>query len=67
MPIYNYRCAQCERITESIMKHDDPAPECTGHGAMQKLLSVPAFKFKNGHGTDMGSSMSIPGYPLPPV
>lgn len=67
MPIYNYKCAECETHVERIMKHSDPAPVCAEHGPMNKLLTVPAFKFKNGVGTDMGNSMAIPGHPLPPT
>lgn len=50
------------------MRHDDSNPSCCCD-PMDKVLTVPAFKFKNGHGigTDMGNSMAIPGYPLPPV
>jgi putative FmdB family regulatory protein len=48
MPIYEYACAACGRVTEVIQRLDDPpltvCPECGG--AVKKLLSAPAFQFK---------------------
>lgn len=42
-------------------------PDLHAHGPMQKLMTAPAFNFANGQGTDMGNTMAIPGYPLPPT
>lgn len=48
MPIYEYACEACGRVTEVIQRLDDPplaaCPECGG--AVKKLLSAPAFQFK---------------------
>lgn len=48
MPLYEYRCKQCERVFEVIQKFSD-APltvheECGGE--VEKLISPPAFQFK---------------------
>lgn len=48
MPIYEYQCDDCERVTEALQKVDDPplgeCPHCGG--ALRKLISAPAFQFK---------------------
>jgi putative FmdB family regulatory protein len=48
MPIYEYACESCGRVTEVIQRLDDPplaaCPECGG--AVKKLFSAPAFQFK---------------------
>jgi len=48
MPIYEYACAACGRVTEVIQRLDEAplteCPECGG--AVKKLLSAPAFQFK---------------------
>ena len=65
---FDYRCITCDKHTEKLVRDIfADAPICEGHGPMQKIIGTPAFKFKNGKGTDMGNSMSIAGYPLPPV
>jgi putative FmdB family regulatory protein len=62
MPIYNYKCEHCEEEIEKLQKINDPSPECPGgHGSMQKLLTTPAFNFKNGKGTTTGLRMNIAG------
>lgn len=48
MPIYEYACESCGRVTEVIQRLDEAplavCPECGG--AVKKLLSAPAFQFK---------------------
>ncbi len=48
MPIYEYRCTKCERRFEVIQKFSDQPltvhEECGG--AVERLLSAPAFQFK---------------------
>ncbi|MBL8231980.1 MAG: zinc ribbon domain-containing protein [Bryobacterales bacterium] len=48
MPLYEYRCKQCERVFEVMQKFSDPAltvhEECGGE--VEKLISPPAFQFK---------------------
>jgi putative FmdB family regulatory protein len=48
MPLYEYQCASCEKRFELIRKFSDPpltaCPTCGG--AVEKLVSSPAFQFK---------------------
>lgn len=48
MPLYEYQCDACGRRFELIRKFSDPpleeCPSCGG--AVQKLVSSPAFQFK---------------------
>jgi len=48
MPIYEYQCDECERVTEALQKLNDPplseCPHCGGK--LRKLLSAPSFQFK---------------------
>ena len=48
MPLYEYRCKQCDRVFEVMQKFAD-APllvheECGGE--VERLISAPAFQFK---------------------
>ena len=48
MPLYEYRCKQCDRVFEVIQKFADApliAHEGCG-GEAERLLSAPAFQFK---------------------
>ncbi len=49
MPLYEYRCAECETTLEAIQAFASPpleeCPEC-GRSSLKKLLSAPAFQFK---------------------
>ena len=48
MPLYEYECAKCHKKIEKIQKVGDQSPQkcpCCG-GALNKLLSIPAIKFK---------------------
>ena len=51
MPIYEYLCEDCGRITELMQKVTDPAPrscpEC-GSRKVAKLVSRSAFQLKGG-------------------
>ena len=48
MPLYEYRCTSCNRLTEALQRFDDPplavCPHCGGE--LKKLLSAPAFQLK---------------------
>ena len=48
MPIYEYKCAECEFQFEKIQKFSDPpleiCPECEGR--VSKLLSLSSFHLK---------------------
>ncbi len=46
MPIYEYQCAACSKVTEMLQKFSDPAPskcEACGGGPLQKLISQTSF------------------------
>jgi putative FmdB family regulatory protein len=50
MPIYEYRCEACEKITEAMQKFSD-APltdceNCAGKGTLSKLISRSSFALK---------------------
>ena len=49
MPLYEYRCTECEATLEAIRAFAAPpleeCPEC-GRSSLKKLLSAPAFQFK---------------------
>jgi putative FmdB family regulatory protein len=49
MPIYEYRCKECEHEVESLQKLSDPplvtCPAC-GKPALQKLVSAAGFQLK---------------------
>jgi putative FmdB family regulatory protein len=49
MPIYEYQCDACQKITEIMQKASDPAPsscDTCGKGPMVKQLSLSAFALK---------------------
>lgn len=49
MPVYEYRCVECELVTEEIQRMDDPPLtrcEVCGNESLQKQLSVTSFKFE---------------------
>ncbi len=49
MPIYEYKCAQCEHKLEMLQKMSEPAeticPEC-GQASLKKQISAVAFQLK---------------------
>ena len=49
MPLYEYRCTECEATLEAIRAFAAPpleeCPQC-GRSSLKKLLSAPAFQFK---------------------
>jgi len=49
MPIYEYKCKECEHVLEALQKFaDEPlrfCPEC-GADALKRLLSAPRFRLK---------------------
>jgi putative FmdB family regulatory protein len=48
MPLYEYQCEACGKVTERIQKFSDPPMEtCPACGGLvKKLLSSPAIQFK---------------------
>ena len=51
MPIYHYRCADCNATQEVWAKFNDPPPEACetcGSAALTKMVSRTAFKLEGG-------------------
>jgi putative FmdB family regulatory protein len=48
MPIYEYECTHCSRITEAVQRFSDcPLTECNHcHGQLRKLISRSTFHLK---------------------
>lgn len=50
MPIYDYLCSNCRKVTEVIHGINDAGPRfcpaCGAEGKMRKALSTPAVHFK---------------------
>jgi len=51
MPIYEYKCTECDHQLEKLQKmSDDPLKECPecGNDGLQKLISAAGFRLKGG-------------------
>lgn len=49
MPLYEFRCGECAKVSEFQLKMSDPSPETCpvcGKGALTKIMSLPAFQLK---------------------
>jgi putative FmdB family regulatory protein len=48
MPIYEYECTSCGKVTEAMQKFSDPPLNECGqcHGGLRKLLSMSTFHLK---------------------
>jgi putative FmdB family regulatory protein len=50
MPIYDYKCTACEKVTEVLQKQDDPPPKecphCKAEDTLKRQLSVPSIELK---------------------
>ena len=50
MPLYEYRCTACDRLTEKRQKFSDPeitdCPYC--RGKLERTITAPAIQFKGG-------------------
>ncbi len=64
MPLYEYKCKKCGRVTEKIRKFSDPPlTVCeTCHGKLEQLISSPAIQFKGAgwYVTDYAKKSSVP-------
>jgi len=73
MPLYEYECTTCHKHTEKIQKFSDPeittCPHCGG--ALQRVISAPAFSLKgggwyaDGYGSAKPSAASTEGTSAP--
>lgn len=50
MPIYEYKCAECDKIFEAFQKiNDDPLTECKFcNGKVEQIISQTSFQLKGG-------------------
>ena len=52
MPIYEYTCSSCGKLTDILQKVSDPAPgtcpQCNAEGTLSKLVSRTSFVLKGG-------------------
>ena len=50
MPLYEYQCTACGKLTEKRQKFSDPeitdCPHCGGH--LERTITAPAVQFKGG-------------------
>jgi putative FmdB family regulatory protein len=73
MPLYEYRCRQCERVFDRLERASEPKDGTCPHcgGAATRLLGVPALQFKGsgwyvndyGMGNGSKSAQSDPSVP----
>jgi putative FmdB family regulatory protein len=73
MPLYEYRCRQCERLFDRLERASEPkdgtCPDCGG--AATRLLGAPALQFKgsgwyvNDYGKGNGSRATEGDKPTP--
>jgi len=52
MPLFDYKCTECETVTEVLQGHGDEeliqCPECDGTDSMERLISPSSFILKGG-------------------
>jgi putative FmdB family regulatory protein len=49
MPLYEFRCGECAKVSEFQLKMSDPSPTTCpvcGQGTLTKIMSLPAFQLK---------------------
>lgn len=61
MPVFDYECKHCETsLPDQLVKRYDTPIDCPNCGnEMKRLMSRPAFKFKQPGGVDRGHLISI--------
>ncbi len=51
MPIYEFRCQECSKVSEFQLKMADPHPQdcpACGRKGLKKIMSLPSFQLKGG-------------------
>lgn len=51
MPIYEFRCQECSKVSEFQLKIADPHPQtcpACGRDGLKKIMSLPSFQLKGG-------------------
>jgi len=50
MPLFDYKCGACEKVTEVLQGRDEPSPKecphCKAEGTMKRQLSAPSIELK---------------------
>jgi putative FmdB family regulatory protein len=50
MPLFDFKCTACEKVTEILVKRDEPlpttCPHCKAENALRKELSAPSIELK---------------------
>lgn len=50
MPLYEYKCKACEKVTEVLQKMEEPppphCPHCAAKDSMVKILSASSIELK---------------------
>jgi len=70
MPIYEYTCSQCEKLSDVLQKLNEPAPErcpaCGAEGTLTRVVSRTSFVLKGGGwGADLYASKKADGAAAP--
>ena len=52
MPIYEYQCSSCQKLSDVLQKLDDPppasCPSCGAEGTLSRVVSRTSFVLKGG-------------------
>jgi putative FmdB family regulatory protein len=52
MPIYEYTCSQCQKLSDVLQRLNDPRPEkcpaCAAEGTLSRVVSRTSFVLKGG-------------------
>ena len=70
MPIYEYTCSECEKLSDVLQKLNEPAPErcpaCGAEGTLTRVVSRTSFVLKGGGwGADLYASKKTDGASAP--
>lgn len=70
MPIYEYTCSKCDKLSDVLQKLNDPAPErcpaCGAEGSLTRVVSRTSFVLKGGGwGADLYASKKADSAPPP--
>lgn len=57
MPIYDFKCDECDVVVEKMQHHSDPAPHCPScNKEMKRLMGTPSVRIvgRKGYHKDTG-------------
>jgi len=72
MPIYEYQCSTCQKLSDVLQKVDEPAPRtcpaCGAEGTLSRVVSRTSFVLKGGGwGADLYGSPKKSGEAASPA